>query len=53
MEKRHKDIAKLDKVMGMIVMEQPLPPHYEDHPLSGNWKGCRECHIELAAHLPY
>jgi len=46
MEKRHKDMAKLREVMALIINGQPLPRHYEDHPLSGNWRGCRECHIE-------
>jgi len=46
MEKRHRDMAKLREVMGLIINEQPLPPKYEDHPLRGKWDGCRECHIE-------
>jgi mRNA interferase YafQ len=46
MKKRHKDMAKLLNVMALITNEQPLPPHYEDHPLYGNYAGKRECHIE-------
>lgn len=46
MEKRHKRMAKIDEVITLIINEQPLPPRYEDHPLTGKWKGCRECHIE-------
>jgi len=46
MEKRRKNMAKLDEVMWRIVSGQPLLPHHKDHPLAGNWRGCRECHIE-------
>jgi len=46
MEKRRKDMAKLNKVMLLIGDEQPLPPQYKDHPLQGKYEGKRECHIE-------
>ena len=45
-EKRHQDIDKLIEVMTMIINEKPLLPKHEDHPLHGNYKGKRECHVE-------
>jgi mRNA interferase YafQ len=45
MERRHKDMAKPGEIMTLIGGGQPLP-HYEDHPLSGNYAGKRECHVE-------
>ena len=45
-EKRHQDIDKLIEVMTMLINEQPLLPKHEDHPLHGNHRGKRECHIE-------
>ena len=46
MEKRHKKIHKLRDVMRMLINEQPLLPKHEDHPLHGEYKGKRECHVE-------
>jgi len=34
------------KIMKIIINEQPLSQNNEDHQLSGEWKGRRECHIE-------
>lgn len=35
----------LEDVLGILCTEQPLPPKYKDHPLTGNYEGHRECHI--------
>lgn len=29
----------------MLVADMPLPRRYCDHPLSGDWSDCRDCHI--------
>jgi mRNA interferase YafQ len=29
----------------LIAQDEPLPPEYLDHALSGEWSGFRECHI--------
>lgn len=29
----------------LIANDGPLPPQWLDHPLTGEWKGHRECHI--------
>ena len=44
--KRHLDIAQLDELIKMIASGDSLDPKYSDHPLSGNWKGYRECHVQ-------
>ena len=36
----------LKKVIKMILDGKALPPKYKDHPLTGNYKGRRDCHIE-------
>jgi mRNA interferase YafQ len=46
MKKRGKDIDKLTEVIDLLVNEQPLLPKHEDHPLHGNQRGKRECHVE-------
>jgi mRNA interferase YafQ len=46
MEKRHKNISKLQEIMNMIINEKPLPPERNNHPLHGNWEGSFECHIQ-------
>jgi mRNA interferase YafQ len=28
-----------------LINDQPLPPRYHDHPLTGNWVDHRDCHI--------
>ena len=33
-------------VVNMLAADEPLPLRYRDHPLIGNWKGHRECHIK-------
>lgn len=44
--KRNLDIEKLIKVLEFLADRQDLPEKNRDHVLSGNFKGCRECHIE-------
>jgi len=46
MEMRGYEMSKIDEVINTLLKEKPLPPEKRDHPLSGNWKGHRECHIE-------
>ena len=45
-EKRGKDMAKLEAVMSALAERTPLEPSRRDHALSGDWVGCRECHVE-------
>jgi len=45
-ERRGKDLSKLREVLLLLAEGQPLAPRYKDHPLSGEWKHCRDCHIE-------
>ncbi len=45
-QKRGKDMTKLRELILLLVDRNPLPPRYKDHPLSGDWKHYRECHIE-------
>ena len=43
--KRGYDVRLLETVIGLLAEEQPLPEKYRDHSLSGDYGGCRECHI--------
>jgi mRNA interferase YafQ len=45
-QKRGKDMAKLRETTLLLIEGCPLPPRYWDHPLGGEWKRFRECHIE-------
>lgn len=47
MQKRGYDISLLKNVLNMLAHGESLPQKYRDHTLSGNYKGCRECHITL------
>lgn len=40
------DLSRLETVIETLVIQQSLDEHYRDHPLVGNWKGHRECHIQ-------
>lgn len=44
--RRKNNIEELFTVISILQREQPLPPKYKDHQLSGNYKGYRECHVE-------
>ena len=43
--KRGYDLSLLCVVVDMIAAGNELPEKYRDHSLSGNFAGCRECHI--------
>lgn len=40
------DLSKLESVVETLVDQEPLDERYRDHPLIGNWKGYRECHLQ-------
>ena len=44
-QKRGYDISLLTAVIKKLANGEALPEKYKDHSLSGNYKGCRECHI--------
>jgi mRNA interferase YafQ len=44
-KKQNKDPDQLKIVIKKLVEGKKLEPKYSDHPLSGNWKGHRDCHI--------
>ena len=44
--KRGFAMDKLDKAIEILAKSGFLPTEYRDHPLVGNKKGLRECHIE-------
>ena len=37
---------KLNEIIKMLAMDVVLPESNLDHPLKGQYKGCRECHIQ-------
>ena len=44
---KHRDIeAVLGPILKRLVEDLPLPPKQCDHPLSGEWKDHRDCHIK-------
>lgn len=44
-KKRGYDLSLLKKVIDLLANGEPLPEKYHDHPLAGEYTGCRECHI--------
>ena len=45
-QKRGYDISLLKEVIDVLANGEQLPEKYVDHPLVGDYKGCRECHIQ-------
>ena len=44
--KRGLATEELDRAIRLLAREGKLPERYLDHPLGGDWKGFRECHIQ-------
>jgi mRNA interferase YafQ len=40
-----KTLAELEKVLDILAKGKSLPDENRNHPLSGEFKGCWECHI--------
>ena len=45
MKKRGYDLSLLTDILKLLANGEPLPQKNKDHNLSGNYKGCSECHI--------
>lgn len=45
-KKQGKDTEKLFEVIEKLASDEVLDVQYKDHDLTGNYKGCRECHVE-------
>lgn len=45
-QRRGYDIELLTEVIKKLANGEKLPSKYQDHDLSGNFAGCRECHIQ-------
>lgn len=43
---RGKSMKKLIDIMDKLMKEEPLEQKHRDHSLTGNYVGCRECHVE-------
>ena len=46
MLRRGKSESEIKSVIVMLAEDQALPPKYKDHPLTGNFGGFRDCHIQ-------
>jgi len=44
-EKRGCDIDHLTAVIKILAAGERLEEQYNDHPLKGQYRGCRECHL--------
>lgn len=45
-KKQNKNLNKLFEIINLLARGEKLNIKYNDHELSGNYKGARECHIE-------
>lgn len=44
-KKRGYNVRLLEQVITLLAEGQELPAFYRDHALTGDYSGCRECHI--------
>lgn len=44
-QKRGCAIDRLTEIIKKLANGEPLPAKHKDHPLTGDYAGCRECHI--------
>lgn len=44
-QKRGYDISLLTEIIKKLANGETLPEKFRDHNLSGDYSGCRECHI--------
>lgn len=44
--KRGMDETRLKSIVSLLMDGQTLPDECHDHALIGDYKGCRECHIQ-------
>lgn len=40
------DVGDLLAIVELLARDQPLAEKHKDHPLHGNWKNHKECHIK-------
>jgi len=45
MRRRGVDIERLKSIIRLLKSGNPLPVKYKDHPLLGDRRGSRDCHI--------
>ena len=45
-QKRGRIMPLLHEVIDLLASDEKLPVRYQDHPLTGNYAGFRECHIQ-------
>jgi len=40
------DECRFVEVVDALIGDAPMDARYRDHALTGNWVGCRECHLK-------
>jgi addiction module toxin, RelE/StbE family len=46
LKKRKIDMGLISAVVSMLANGKKLDVKYKDHALTGNYEGCRECHVK-------
>jgi len=46
LQKRGKNLEKLKRLIELLLVGDPLPPQYKDHPPKHGWAGYRDAHVE-------
>ncbi|RLT45562.1 MAG: type II toxin-antitoxin system YafQ family toxin [Chloroflexi bacterium] len=40
------DLSLLEPVITKLIAQESLEEKYRDHPLTSNWRGYRDCHLQ-------
>ncbi|MDQ3250023.1 MAG: type II toxin-antitoxin system YafQ family toxin [Chloroflexota bacterium] len=40
------DLSRLEALIETLIAQKSIDERYRDRALIGNWKGCRECHLQ-------
>ena len=43
--RRGYNVSLMEEIISLLAEQKPLPEKHRDHALSGDYTGCRECHI--------
>ena len=46
MKKRGADMDRFKEAVRLLAKGERLPRRYRDHPLKGEYEGCRDCHLK-------
>ena len=44
--RRGASLSRLEEIIGLLAAGKVLEPRHREHPLAGEWRGFRDCHVQ-------